>query len=90
LAPHELLCGVRSKVAGMAGSLTDAHRDADVEVNYQIIVNLTGSHAFTAATSRVKSTPMWSVHKVSDFWQGEIHLHAWNSATQITFEVVFL
>jgi len=76
----------------MAGSLPDAHCDADavVEVHYQIIVNRTCCHASTASTSRVKSTPMWAFQKVSEFWQGKIHLHAWSSATLIPFEVVFL
>jgi len=30
------------------------------------------------------------VQKVTDLWQGKIHLHAWKSATLIPFEVVSL
>jgi len=32
----------------------------------------------------------WPVQKVSDLWQGKIHLHAWRSETLIPFEVVSL
>jgi hypothetical protein len=58
-APRQLLCGVRSEVVGMAGSLPDPHGDADAvfELHYQINVNRTYSHTSTASTTWVKSMP---------------------------------
>ena len=61
-APRELLCGARSTVARMAGSLSDAHGDAYsvVEFLYQININRMYSHTSTASTGGVKSVPMYS------------------------------
>jgi len=62
-APRELLYGARCTVSGMAGSLSDAHEDADTvfEIHYQVNVNRPYSHASSATTSGVKTLPVyWS------------------------------